>query len=60
LFVRSKRLAVFYVYKFLVQIFRRMSRTTFEFVLSIIAQKLRKYYPGLEMISLEKQFLIAI
>jgi len=37
-----------------------MSRTSFEFVLSMIAQKLRKYYPGLEMISPEKHFLIAI
>ncbi|XP_011630788.2 putative nuclease HARBI1 [Pogonomyrmex barbatus] len=37
-----------------------MSRNTFEFVLSIIAPNLKRYYPGLEMISPEKQFLICI
>ncbi|RLU23306.1 hypothetical protein DMN91_003510 [Ooceraea biroi] len=37
-----------------------ISRETFEYVLSLIGPKLRRNYPGLEMISPEKQFLIAI
>ncbi|XP_025162263.1 uncharacterized protein LOC112590332 isoform X2 [Harpegnathos saltator] len=38
----------------------RISRDTFEFVLLIIAPKLKRKYPGLGMISPEKQFFIAI
>ncbi|TGZ48709.1 putative nuclease HARBI1 isoform X1 [Temnothorax longispinosus] len=38
----------------------RISRVTFEFVLEIIAPKLRRNFPGLEMIYPEKQFLVAI
>ncbi|XP_036146226.1 uncharacterized protein LOC105833153 isoform X3 [Monomorium pharaonis] len=38
----------------------RMSRNIFEFVLSLIAPKLKRHHPGLEMISAEKQFLITI
>ncbi|KAJ1526584.1 hypothetical protein ONE63_008170 [Megalurothrips usitatus] len=38
----------------------RMSRETFEYVLGVIADRLRRREPGLPMISPEKQFLITI
>jgi hypothetical protein len=60
-------LATFYVHSCIIGRFiylsvlcRRISRSTFEYILTIIAPRLMRTYAGLPMISPEKQFLIAI